>query len=755
MKPVPRIGGVAILLGVLVGVVAALSYSWVNDAFPEREALTQLLALLAGASAITLVGLVDDVRGVSSKVKALSLAGSALVSYGSASWWIEPWQPAGGIDAIKWIDAGFFMLWVVVVAVAINFIDGLDGLAGGLVLLATVVLAVPVLSAGAFVPGLVAASLMGALAGFLVFNRHPASVFMGDSGSMLIGVLIASLMLISRQSVGTMQAMVLPSLALSVPLMDGAYTFFRRHFELGRSVFSAERGHIHHRLLDCGFSHPQAVSILYGVSLAAVLIGTASLFFSGWSATACLSMLLPLLWGTFRFAGSLQATRMLRAIRSRRQLASCSKSNRSKFEDLQLELDAARTFGDWWSILKVAGDELDFADMQLTIRIADAVHRWDWVNPKPSVQRLRQFEFILPVPDSPLREGHATARIRVAITDSQQVAMERICLFSRLTDQYDLTVVRRKEKRSLSQAASLPKPIQAAHFREGGEQFLTKLSGSIDEGQFAGRKVALVLESTRQPRVCEAATREFLKLFPQADLFSITDPADFSQQSYMREYVVRTSFLQYLPLGSWLGPIQAFFLPLACASFDLSGYDLIISISRGVAQGVSVRPSQLHVCYFTDSKDRRPGWHRLISDENEAFGPAWFSWATAWLKRRIRNWQILSVSGVDHFIVSSVNAAREVERLFGEKSERISAPGGLSADDIDADDGSLGKSLGKYAALGEADVKRRFQVPATGQFSHCIQKRLLEWLDALEEERCADLRTAANVVPIGQGSGLR
>ncbi|CAN0372871.1 unnamed protein product, partial [Ectocarpus sp. 4 AP-2014] len=163
------------------------------------------------------------------------------------------------------------IVWITGFAVAFNFIDGLDGLSSGLALLASLVLAAFLLQGGHPAAAIPAVVLAGALVGFLYFNWHPARTFMGDGGSLTIGYLLGALMIMNNPSVGTIRSMFIPSLALSVALVDTALTLFRRRYQQRRSLFSAERGHIHHRLLDRGFTHLQAVKLIHGVSIAAVV----------------------------------------------------------------------------------------------------------------------------------------------------------------------------------------------------------------------------------------------------------------------------------------------------------------------------------------------------------------------------------------------------------------------------------------------------------------------------------------------------
>jgi len=309
----------------------------------------QFMGLSIGAMFIWTVGFIDDIRTISSRFKLFALLFAATLMCGSGASLVA--VNLGGQNVVEFRYLAFLVIivWLSGISVAVNFIDGLDGLAAGLVAFAAAVLSFFLLVGGHYPLAGFSLSLAGALAGFLVFNRHPAKIFMGDCGSMLIGFSIASLMIMANPLVGSMRAICLPSLALCIPIVDGTLTFFRRHYLQRRSIFAAERGHIHHRLMDRGLRHHQTVWFIYGVSLAAVAIGLVALAFEGLTTLAGLSLLVPLLWGTFRFAGSVRTNEMLTALRAKRDLDKHAKRNRESFESFQLEFEKTDSFGSWWN----------------------------------------------------------------------------------------------------------------------------------------------------------------------------------------------------------------------------------------------------------------------------------------------------------------------------------------------------------------------------------------------------------------------
>jgi UDP-GlcNAc:undecaprenyl-phosphate GlcNAc-1-phosphate transferase len=161
------------------------------------------------------------------------------------------------------------VLWIVGITNAVNLIDGLDGLAAGVAFFAALTGFVVAVLNGSTLVGLVLASMMGVLLAFLFFNFNPARIFMGDSGSYLLGYVLATTSLTGalQQKASTAVSLLVPIIALGLPIFDTLFSMFRRFLER-RPIFSPDRGHIHHRLLDLGLTQRRAVMLLYGVSIA-------------------------------------------------------------------------------------------------------------------------------------------------------------------------------------------------------------------------------------------------------------------------------------------------------------------------------------------------------------------------------------------------------------------------------------------------------------------------------------------------------
>ena len=272
-RPVPRLGGFAIVLAFFTPLTALL----VVDSGVGRQFLANrdlVLGLFLGGSAIALLGVYDDFRGCGARLKFTVQFGVALAMWGvglrieSITWPFGPPIPLGVLSL------PFTLLWIVGVVNAVNLIDGLDGLAGGVAVFAAGTNLVLALARGDVLMALCMAALVGAVLGFLLFNFNPATIFMGDTGSMFLGFVLATVSIKTSTKSGTAVAMIVPVIALGLPITDTLLAMFRRAF-LGRHMFDADRDHIHHRMMSrLHLSQRDAVLALYALS---VLFGATAL----------------------------------------------------------------------------------------------------------------------------------------------------------------------------------------------------------------------------------------------------------------------------------------------------------------------------------------------------------------------------------------------------------------------------------------------------------------------------------------------
>ena len=267
---IPRLGGIAIAAAFYLGVAAALVVGSSRGMGAGDE--NRLLALLIGAALIVCIGIVDDLFGMRARVKLSAQIGiGVVVAFLGLS--IEFLDGPWGHATLGLLAVPVTVVWFVVVMNAINLIDGLDGLASGVVLIAMG--AFYLIAAGAGLPPSMAAFLgagAGAVLGFFPFNFFPATITMGDTGSILLGFVVAAAAVTVTQTGTPGAAPWVPVLVLALPIIDTAWAVIRR--TLARApIFAPDKLHVHHRLLDLGISQRAAAFLLWGISAALATAG--------------------------------------------------------------------------------------------------------------------------------------------------------------------------------------------------------------------------------------------------------------------------------------------------------------------------------------------------------------------------------------------------------------------------------------------------------------------------------------------------
>ena len=269
-EPVPRVGGVAIVLSLAVAL-------WLVARLSGRGAATLnehgIVVVLGGALAMHVLGLWDDIANIRARWK---LAAQVAIAIGVYAFGLRMTTLSLPLFGVVHFHAGtallFTVLWFVGITNAFNLIDGLDGLASGAALFALTTMFVVGSVNGQTSSAYVTIALAGATLGFLFYNFHPASIFLGDSGSLFLGFMLAGLGLLSSQKSPTVVAVAIPVVSLGLPVLDTAIAILRR-FLRGQPIFSADRGHIHHRLLGLGHSPKKVALLLYGACAVLALGG--------------------------------------------------------------------------------------------------------------------------------------------------------------------------------------------------------------------------------------------------------------------------------------------------------------------------------------------------------------------------------------------------------------------------------------------------------------------------------------------------
>lgn len=254
-NPIPRMGGLAIFLGFLISVLI----------FQKLQLGNELQGILLGAVIIVILGVLDDILTLRALPKFLVqiVAAVIVVIYGCR---IDHFM---GWTLPDWLSYPVSVIWIVAITNAINFIDGLDGLAAGVsaisagTMLIVALLLVP--DPTAMICAVLLAALVGACVGFIPYNFNPATIFMGDTGSTFLGFMLASISIFGLFKTYAVISFAVPFLVLGLPIFDICFAVIRRVAH-GQSPMHADRGHVHHRLIDMGFSQKQAVAISYLLS---------------------------------------------------------------------------------------------------------------------------------------------------------------------------------------------------------------------------------------------------------------------------------------------------------------------------------------------------------------------------------------------------------------------------------------------------------------------------------------------------------
>jgi UDP-GlcNAc:undecaprenyl-phosphate/decaprenyl-phosphate GlcNAc-1-phosphate transferase len=317
-RAVPRLGGLAIALAFFTGVLVLTRTSAAVAAAFNGYGLW-LVGILGGGAAMCLLGLMDDTRGIKATHKLAVQVAVAFFAYQCGLRIDAVYIPFVGDLGMGWLALPATLLWIVGVVNAVNLIDGLDGLAAGVVLFAAGTNLFVAFRGGAVVVVLLSAATAGAAFGFLFHNFNPARIFMGDSGSYFLGYVLAVTALLSHKA-STAVSILVPLVALGVPIVDTLFAMVRRILER-RSVFSPDRGHIHHRLLDMGITHRRAVLIIYGFCVACTMLAIGLWIERSLELAGFMLVALIVLAGLVRFTGSvgtsLTLSRQKQRLRSR------------------------------------------------------------------------------------------------------------------------------------------------------------------------------------------------------------------------------------------------------------------------------------------------------------------------------------------------------------------------------------------------------------------------------------------------------
>ncbi|RKG83290.1 MraY family glycosyltransferase [Corallococcus terminator] len=363
VRPVPRLGGI----GIVGGFFAPLCALFLVDSGVGVQFLAQtdlIVGLFVGGAVIAALGLYDDLKGAGAKLK-FSVQFAVALSLYALGFRIEVLaNPFGAELSLGLLSLPLTVVWVVGVINALNLIDGLDGLAGGVAFFGVGTHFLLALMRGDVLLCLLMAALAGAILGFLVFNFNPASIFMGDTGSMFLGFVLAAVSIKTSSKSGTAVALLVPVMALGLPIMDTLLAMVRRSL-LGRPMFSADKEHIHHRLMSrLLLTHRTTVLVLYALCSLFMVTALGLHFANSVQSALLLSgvgvvivvLMRKLGYLDMRHAGSVQQTRQ-----RNQQLRTLVKA-------VTGAVRAAGSLQDVWNAVRPLAQGLDAAQQELRLR---------------------------------------------------------------------------------------------------------------------------------------------------------------------------------------------------------------------------------------------------------------------------------------------------------------------------------------------------------------------------------------------------
>jgi UDP-N-acetylmuramyl pentapeptide phosphotransferase/UDP-N-acetylglucosamine-1-phosphate transferase/glycosyltransferase involved in cell wall biosynthesis len=723
--PVPRCGGLAIALASLLVCVPLLlstahGYGW--------EPGTHIATLLGAGTFVLVVGLLDDLFGVPSTWKLAALLLAALVFCGSGGRINSIIVRHDVLMQLGWFSWPVTVLWIVGVTVGINFIDGLDGLAAGIAAIAAVVLGIASFATQQYSITILSFAIAGSLTAFLLFNFHPARIFMGDCGSMYLGFMIAASGVLCSARAGTTPGIVLPAMALIVPGFDTLFTMIRRRVLQRRSIFAAERGHIHHRLLDMGLRHPHAVLLLYGVSIVSGAAGLLLRFANIWLAISAVIITAIMVVVLFRTSGSSRARDTVLAIRRNRAIAREWRRYRQAFEDAQLRFRNAIGFESWWHEVCAAAEMLGFVSVTLPLNNRDG---------SPRVQRWHHPDSAAPAAEIaratlPIRQRRAGGPLQAEVEVDAHVSLEsagyRIALFSRLMGEHSLATL----------PAACVETDAAAHHEPADEPVIEVGSSKL--------RVAIVHDFLYTYAGAERVLEQIINVYPEADLFALFDFLPPGNRGFIRDKPVKTSFIQSMPLARKKHRAYLPLMPLAIEQLDVSNYDLVISSSHLVAKGVITRPNQLHVCYCYTPV--RFAW--VMQEEylhQGKMGRGLKSVIARSILHYIRNWDVRSANGVDVFVTISRFVSQRVEKIYRRRSTVIYPPVNTNRFTVHPDKEDFFLTASRLVPYKRIDL-------IVEAFNRMPDKKLIVVGDGPEME-LLKAKAGPNVRLLGQQSGER
>ena len=432
--PIPRIGGIAFALATLAFVLPILFiHNSIGLSFYASD--QELITLLIAASFIFAVGLADDLCSLAGSIKLLCLVGASLAVCASGatlqSFSVGPWFEIG----TGWAAWPLTVLWIVGVTVCMNFIDGLDGLAGGIAVIVCGTIAFIAFLTGQAAMAVLMLALLGSVTGFLFFNFYPARIFMGDCGSMFLGFTIGAGSVVCQMKTHTLVGLAVPLLAMGVPVLDTGFAIIRRRFFERRSIFAADRKHLHHRLLDLGLHQRTVVIVIYSVTAISAGLGVFVLTVdSGWS-MALLAVGLLFLFALFACLNGGRYCEMLKALKRNREIGQENKQMRRIFEETQNRMRNASSLDEYWEVLCRMGGRMHFQAIGLwkqSLRGRTNIHAWTAPPEKFPTRKVASVR----LPVGVVGDEHWELTAQIWVNGCLEIGGQETALLLRLIDEF-------------------------------------------------------------------------------------------------------------------------------------------------------------------------------------------------------------------------------------------------------------------------------------------------------------------------------
>jgi exopolysaccharide biosynthesis WecB/TagA/CpsF family protein len=432
--PIPRIGGIVFVIATFMLVFPVFFLN--NDVGQSfRDEQTKYIVLFVCATLMYFIGLIDDLHSVPPTIKFMSLIGASLAICASGAT-IDSISVGSWYELeLGWMSWPLAVIWITAIAVGINFLDGLDGLAGGVAVIVCGTIALLALWSDQSAMAVLMLALLGSVTGFLFFNFHPAKIFMGDGGAMFLGFIIGAGSIVCQTKTSTLVGLAVPLLVMGVPILDTFFTVIRRRIIYRRSIFAAERGHLHHNLLNLGLPHQTVVIIIYAVTVASASVGILMLTATGGWSLGLLVCGLMFLLAIFICLGGARIRQTISAIKSNMAIAREKRKENEHFQDSQLRMSEAMSFNSWWESMCIMAEQMQFHSMEFCVKnngYPETKYHWKISDDENQVNRIAEFSLMLPENES----KESQIKVRIHKKGSQETICRKVTLLGRLIDEF-------------------------------------------------------------------------------------------------------------------------------------------------------------------------------------------------------------------------------------------------------------------------------------------------------------------------------